>query len=346
MLVSKDEQAGGFLEEPVLAEEAAARPGARGALAGRQLGPYRILCMLGSGGMGEVYRAHDGKLGRDVAIKTLPPEFARDTERLARFRREARTLAALNHPSIATIHGLEESEELDYLVLELVEGETLRGPLPLAAVLDHARQVAEALEAAHAHGIVHRDLKPANIKVTPEGRVKVLDFGLAKVLRGTGADLSQPGAATGEGTAPWHIVGTPGPPPSIVETPVRALGGSRSGVSRWTPANVKPLLPPRQSRGNSFIRLARGFKPRPAAGGEIAQQRLLPGVLGVLVQERGGLELDAAGVAHGGVQRHGADHGRVGGLVLHRAVGAVLCGPGTQAAGGEIDVAAEGALVG
>src|ERR1700688_2092404 len=155
-----------------------------GALLGRQFGPYRIVCPLGAGAMGEVYRAHDSKLGRDVAIKTLPFEFARDPERLTRFRREARTLASLNHPNIAAIYGLEESPEADCLVLELVEGETLRGPLPLAIALDRACQLAEALEAAHAKGIIHRDLKPANVKVTPEGRVKVLDFGLAKALRG------------------------------------------------------------------------------------------------------------------------------------------------------------------
>ena len=137
---------------------------------------------LGAGGMGEVYRAHDSKLGRDVAIKILPAEFARNPERLARFRREARTLASLNHPNIAAIYGLEESGEADVLVLELVEGETLRGALPVQTALDRALQVAEALEAAHDKGIIHRDLKPANVKVTPEGAVKVLDFGLAKVM--------------------------------------------------------------------------------------------------------------------------------------------------------------------
>ena len=134
--------------------------------------------------MGEVYRAHDSKLGRDVAIKTLPHEFARDPERLSRLRREARTLASLNHPNIAAIYGLEESDEADYLVLELVEGETLRGPLPVQTALDRACQVAAALEAAHDKGIIHRDLKPANVKVTPQGRVKVLDFGLAKAIWG------------------------------------------------------------------------------------------------------------------------------------------------------------------
>jgi serine/threonine-protein kinase len=211
MLLSKDEKAGGFLEEPVLAG-VAARMGARGALLGRQYGPYRILSLLGAGGMGEVYRAHDSKLDRDVAIKTLPPEFARDPGRLARLRREARTLASLNHPNIAAIYGLEESTEADYLVLELVEGETLRGPLPLVAALDLADQVAAALEAAHQHGIVHRDLKPANLKVSRQGTVKVLDFGLAKAIWGTEErpDLAQPTAATADGTATGQILGTPG----------------------------------------------------------------------------------------------------------------------------------------
>jgi eukaryotic-like serine/threonine-protein kinase len=211
MLVSKDEQAGSFLETPVLADVTAALE-VRGAVVGRQYGPYRILSLLGAGGMGEVYRAHDSNLDRDVAIKTLPAEFARDPERLAHLRREARSLAALNHPNIALIYGLEESAELPYLVLELVEGDTLHGPLPLATALDRARQVAEALQAAHEHGIVHRDLKPANIKVTPSGRVKVLDFGLAKAIRGTEGkpDLPQSAAVTGAGMSASQIAGTPG----------------------------------------------------------------------------------------------------------------------------------------
>ena len=146
------------------------------------LGSYKILGFLGKGGMGEVYRAHDGKLGRDVAIKTLPPEFSRDAARLGRFQREARTLASLNHPNIAAIYGLEESEGTTFLILELVDGETLQAPQPIPKALDYARQIAEGVEAAHDKGIVHRDLKPANVKVTPQGRVKVLDFGLAKAV--------------------------------------------------------------------------------------------------------------------------------------------------------------------
>jgi len=139
---------------------------------------YRITAKLGEGGMGEVWRATDTKLNRDVAIKILPEAFAQDPDRMARFTREAQVLASLNHPNIATIYGVEERA----LIMELVEGETLHGPLPVDTALDYARQIAEALEYAHERGIVHRDLKPANIKVTPEGRVKVLDFGLAKAM--------------------------------------------------------------------------------------------------------------------------------------------------------------------
>jgi len=155
---------------------------------GTILGTYEITSHIGSGGMGEVYQAHDTKLGRDVAIKVLPEQFARDSERLARFQREARMLAALNHPNIAAIYGLEESGGLHYLVMELVPGQTLRErtagerPLLVEEALAIARQIAEALEAAHEKNIIHRDLKPANVKVTPASRVKVLDFGLAKAF--------------------------------------------------------------------------------------------------------------------------------------------------------------------
>jgi Tol biopolymer transport system component len=156
-------------------------------LTGRQLGSYRVLSLLGRGGMGEVYRAHDSKLGRDVAMKVLPSLFTTDRERLARFESEARILAALNHPHIGAIYGLEDAGDMPALVLELVDGETLadrlrRGPIPPRDALTIARQIADALDAAHRKGIVHRDLKPANIKVTPDGFVKVLDFGLAKAL--------------------------------------------------------------------------------------------------------------------------------------------------------------------
>src|SRR3954451_19211187 len=156
---------------------------------GTRGGPYEILSALGAGGMGEVYRARDTTLNRDVAIKVLPDLFANDPERLARFRREAQMLASLNHPNIAHIHGFEESGGVRALVMELVEGEDLaqrlrRGAIPLDEALPIARQIAEALEAAHEHGIIHRDLKPANIKVRNDGTVKVLDFGLAEALAG------------------------------------------------------------------------------------------------------------------------------------------------------------------
>jgi hypothetical protein len=158
--------------------------------AGTRLGTYTITSLIGVGGMGEVYQARDSKLERDVAIKVLPEQFARDQERLARFQREAKLLASLNHPNIATIHGLEQSGDTHYLVMELVPGETLRDRLlrekrvPVEEALAIARQIAEALEAAHESekGIIHRDLKPANVKVTPDGKVKVLDFGLAKAF--------------------------------------------------------------------------------------------------------------------------------------------------------------------
>src|ERR1700675_797426 len=157
--------------------------------AGTKLGSYEVLSQIGAGGMGEVYRAHDTKLARDVAIKVLPEAFAHDPERLSRFEREAKILASLNHSNIATIFGLEHSDGVQYLVMELVAGETLAervkaGPLPIEEALTVAKQIAEALEAAHEKGIIHRDLKPANVKVTPEGKVKVLDFGLAKAIAG------------------------------------------------------------------------------------------------------------------------------------------------------------------
>jgi serine/threonine protein kinase/Tol biopolymer transport system component len=156
---------------------------------GKTLVHYEITAEIGKGGMGEVYQAKDTKLGRDVAIKVLPEEFALDTDRVARFQREAKLLASLNHPNIAAIYGLEESEGTHFLVMELIEGDTLRdriksGPIPVEEALNLALQMAEALEAAHEKGVIHRDLKPANIKVTPDGMVKILDFGLAKAYTG------------------------------------------------------------------------------------------------------------------------------------------------------------------
>ncbi len=165
--------------------------------------------------MGEVYRAHDTKLNRDVALKVLPAEFASDPERMARFKREAQLLASLNHPNIAAIYGLEECDGVSALIMELAEGPTLadrisHGPIALDEALSIARQIAEALEAAHEKGIIHRDLKPANIKVTPEGAVKVLDFGLAKALEGEAAeaDASQSPTLSLAATKAGVILGT------------------------------------------------------------------------------------------------------------------------------------------
>ena len=164
---------------------------------GVRLGVYVLRVQIGAGGMGEVYQAHDARLNRDVALKILPESFALDPDRLARFRREAQVLASLNHPNIASIYGFEESDGVHALVLELVEGPTLadriaEGPVTIEEALPIARQIADALEAAHAQGIVHRDLKPANIKIRPDGTVKVLDFGLAKAL----SDDRTPGSVT------------------------------------------------------------------------------------------------------------------------------------------------------
>jgi len=157
---------------------------------GDRAGVYEVGSLLGAGGMGEVYRAKDTKLGRDVALKILPASFTNDPERVARFRREAQVLASLNHPHIAQIHGLEEVDGAQFLVLEFVDGESLekriaRGPIPVDEALSIAKQIAEALEAAHEKGIIHRDLKPANIALTKDGQVKVLDFGLAKAAEAT-----------------------------------------------------------------------------------------------------------------------------------------------------------------
>ncbi len=184
---------------------------------GRQIGVYRVVALLGVGGMGEVYRAHDTKLGRDVALKVLPASFADDGERVARLGREARTLASLNHPRIATIHGYEDADGVCALVMELVEGPTLAerfaassssGSRRLSDAIAVAAEIAEALEAAHERGIVHRDLKPANVKLDRDGHVKVLDFGLAQVLvSGEGVDLTR--SPTVGATGLGAIVGTP-----------------------------------------------------------------------------------------------------------------------------------------
>jgi Tol biopolymer transport system component len=193
---------------------------------GARLGSYEIGALIGQGGMGEVYFARDTKLGRSVAIKVLPDAVAFDSERVTRLEREARSLAALNHPNIGALFGLEESDKRHFLVMELVEGETLaeriaRGPLPLEQALAVARQIAEALEAAHEKGIVHRDLKPANVKITPEEKVKVLDFGLAKALDDRSASLSSER-------------------PGITHSPTLSMMATQAGVILGTAAYMSP----------------------------------------------------------------------------------------------------------
>src|SRR5271154_1647856 len=194
---------------------------------GTKIGVYEVSSLLGVGGMGEVYRARDSKLGGDVALKVLPEAFARDAERMARFQREAKVLAALNHPNIASIYGLEDSGAIHALVMELVEGPTLAdrikvgasgapgvptgaGPIPIDEALPIAKQICEGLEYAHERGIIHRDLKPANIKVTPEGTVKLLDFGLAKALENEVAaeDIGSSPTMTRMATQAGIILGT------------------------------------------------------------------------------------------------------------------------------------------
>ena len=211
----------GFLAEPGLAIPShMAFDLARETMTGRSLGGYQFQTFLGAGGMGDVYRAHDPKLRRDVAIKILPQAFTSDADRLERFEHEARMLAALNHPNICAIYGLEEAEGVRFLILELVEGKTLaetlaslqaqRSGLPLRDALTVARQITEALEVAHEKGIIHRDLKPANIKITPDGVVKVLDFGLAKALAAdvSAPDLTHTPVVTRDGRPEGAVLGT------------------------------------------------------------------------------------------------------------------------------------------
>jgi len=210
-----------------------------GTLIGTTLGPYAITAKLGEGGMGEVYRARDTKLEREVAIKVLPAAFVEDHERLARFEREARLLAQLNHPNIAHIYGLEASGDSHALVMELVEGPTLAermesGPLPLQESLSLARQIAEALEEAHEKGIIHRDLKPQNIKASLEGKIKVLDFGLAKAMDPVGAASGSPSAS------------------QLAHSPTLTMGATVQGMILGTAA----YMAPEQARGGNVDRRA------------------------------------------------------------------------------------------
>ena len=201
---------------------------------GGRFGPYEILSAIGAGGMGEVYRARDSKLNRDVALKTVLPALANDPDRLARFSREAQVLASLNHPNIAHIHGVEDTGGVKALVLELVDGEDLaqriaRGPIPVDEALPIARQIADALEAAHEQGVIHRDLKPANIKVRPDGTIKILDFGLAKALDPAGASRA-----------------------SAMNSPTLSLHGTQAGLILGTAAYMSP----EQARGGLVDRRA------------------------------------------------------------------------------------------
>ena len=182
---------------------------------GQKISHFKVIEKIGQGGMGVVYRAQDTNLSRDVAIKVLPEQFTKDPQRLARFEREAKLLASLNHPNIAAIHSFEHSDDIHFLVLELVEGETLaervaKGPVPVEEALEVCLQIAEGVEAAHEKGVIHRDLKPANVKVTPEGKVKILDFGLAKAFEDEipAADISQSPTLTEEMTRAGVILGT------------------------------------------------------------------------------------------------------------------------------------------
>src|SRR5712691_7914166 len=206
---------------------------------GDKLGPFEILALIGAGGMGEVYRAHDARLRRDVALKVLPATFAHDPERMMRFEREARVLASLSHPNIAPIFGVEESGATRALVMELVEGPTLAdriaaGALPIEKALEISTKIAEALEYAHDRGVVHRDLKPANVKITPEGTVKVLDFGLAKALTGEADALS----------------GSPANSPAM--SPTLTMRATQAGMILGTAA----YMAPEQAKGKTVDRRA------------------------------------------------------------------------------------------
>ncbi len=245
--------------------------------AGAKLGPYEILSPLGAGGMGEVYRARDARLGREAALKVLPGAFACDAEPMARFQREAQVLASLNHPNIAAIYGLEESGGVRALVMELVEGSTLaerlsaapvastghsrasgnppvssagtkavsKSPLPLDESLHFARQIAEALEYAHEPGVVHRDLKPANVKINPDGMVKVLDFGLAKLADdAVTSDPSSSSTLTAQATkagttrdrqSPWTYNGL------CVDLPAALPGGLSTRKQSGQPVDLQTL---------------------------------------------------------------------------------------------------------
>jgi eukaryotic-like serine/threonine-protein kinase len=227
---------------------------------GTRLGSYGITGKLGEGGMGEVYRATDSRLKREVAIKVLPAAFTADKERLARFEREAQLLAQLHHPNIASISGLEESSGVRALVMELVEGPTLaerleQGPLSFTESLSVALQIAQALEEAHEKGIVHRDLKPQNIKASPEGRVKVLDFGLAKAMDPAGAAS---GAAAGSAS-------------HLAKSPTLTMGATVQGMILGTAAYMAPEHRRDAAVGRGARRSLPAAQAARAAAGESAR---------------------------------------------------------------------------
>ena len=210
-------------------------------MVGTTISHYKVIEKIGQGGMGEVYRAEDTNLSREIAIKVLPEQFTQDPQRLARFEREAKLLAQLNHPNIAAIYGLEEADGVRFLSMELVPGETLaekvaKGPVPVKEALEICRQIAEGVEAAHEKGVIHRDLKPANVKVTPEGKVKILDFGLAKAFEDEipAADISQSPTLTEEMTRAGVILGT-----AAYMSPEQARGEE---VKRWTREQISSPL--------------------------------------------------------------------------------------------------------
>ena len=234
------------VDQDVLAVAAVVLEGVSRLEPGTALGPYRVDVLIGAGGMGEVYRAHDAKLNRDIALKVLPESLTANSDRLARFTREANVLASLNHPNIAAIYGFEDSGDVHALVLELVEGPTLadriaRGPLALSEALAIARQIADALAAAHEHGVIHRDLKPANIKVRDDGTVKVLDFGLAKPID----DARAPQSADALPRSPLES-------PSVMSPVVTAMGVILGTAAYMSPEQAKGRAASKRSDVWSF----------------------------------------------------------------------------------------------